>query len=296
VTVFPFIAAEKDAGSPVAVACSTLEVSRSAFYAWLSHEPSAHALRDEHLSSRISAIFVESRGTYGAPRIQRSLRQEGERCSRRRVARLMATLKLSGRLKRAFRHTTISDPSAHLAMDDRLQRAFQPQLFALDQAWVGDITYLRCKEGWAYLATVIDLASRRVVGWSLANHLQASLVESAFSRAVHSRRPPAGLIFHSDRGTQYTSVSFQKALAQAGAVSSFSRPAECWDNAVAESFFATLKRELTDRRTWPDVEELRRALVLYIDGFYNTRRLHSALDYHSPADYERLIINAAPAA
>ena len=295
-SVYAIIAAEKAATGTVAKACSLLGVSRSAFYRRLKQTRSAHDLMDIELGKRISAISVESKGTYGAPRIHRQLRKEGTFCSRKRVARLMTKLGISGRLKRAFKTTTIADPKASIKMNDLVQRAFQPHLMELNTVWVGDITYLRTKEGWAFLATVIDLASRRVVGWAFANHMQTSLVSDAFKRALQGRRPKAGLIFHSDRGSQYTSAAFADLLAAHAVIQSFSRRGECWDNAVAESFFATLKRELTDRFTWPTRAILRRALFDFIESSYNHKRLHSTLNYTSPAEYERRIVNRINAA
>ena len=298
-TRYTVIAAEKAATGKVTTACALLEVSRSAFYAWLRQRRPIRQLADEALAKRIKQIFEESKGTYGSPRIHRQLRHEAILCSRKRVARLMGALGLCGRLKRAYRTTTVADPSVTLTMEDHVQRAFQPQLLHLNTVWVGDITYLKTKEGWAYLATVIDLASRRVVGWAMSDNMRTCLVSQAFRAAVELRRPKPGLIFHTDRGSQYTSTAFQALLQGLGFIQSFSRPAECWDNAVAESFFAILKRELTDRVLWLTRADLRRALFAFIDGWYNTRRLHSALDYTSPADYERLKLPpnlAAPAA
>ena len=192
---------------------------------------------------------------------------------------------LSGQLRRRSRRTTLADPSHHAVAPDRVQRAFTPSA-ALNRVWVGDITYLRTGAGWAYLATVLDLASRRVVGFAVADHLRTSLVTEAFRMAVTARRPQPGLVFHSDRGSQYTSREFKDLLAQHGTVSSLSRPHPCWDNAVAESFFSSLKNELVHHCRFADQAEARSAVFAWIEGFYNRRRIHSTLDFVSPSDYE----------
>ncbi len=244
--VFPFIEAEKSERRNVAKACALLEVSRSAFYDWSKHEPSARQVADDELAERIEAIHTASRRTYGWPRVHRALRHEGVHVSRKRVARIMRERGLIGRCRRRWVKTTISDPE--VVADDRLNRAFAPSA-ELDRVYVGDITYIRTWEGWAYLATVIDLASRRVVGWAVADHMRTELVADAMRMAVQHRRPAPGLLFHTDRGTQYTAKAFTDLLAAHEMVQSLSRPRQCWDNAVAESFFATLKGELIDRRS-----------------------------------------------
>jgi putative transposase len=286
VSRYRFIAAEKLAARAVSPACAALEVSRSAYYQWSRQEPSPRAQEDATLGERIARIHAESRGTYGSPRVQRQLSREGTRCGRKRVARLMASCGLAGRLKRRFKVTTIADPGAEVLAPDRLQRAFQPDGRTLNRAWVGDISYLRTREGWCYLATVIDLASRRVVGFALAEHMRTSLVCEALDMALRARRPAPGLIFHSDRGSQYTSHEFRDLLGANAVVQSLSRPRQCWDNAVAESFFATLKTELLYRQSWETQAAVRSAVFEYIEAFYNRRRLHSSLGYRSPAEYE----------
>jgi transposase InsO family protein len=200
VNVFPFIKAEKVDDGNVTMACRLLEVSRSAYYEWSRHVPSRRRLDDEQLGERIQAIYDRSRGTYGWPRVHRALRNEGVHASRKRVARIMRQKGLVGRCKRRSTKTTTPDPEA--AAVDLLKRAFGPATVALDRVYVGDITYVRTWEGWAYLATVIDLASRRVVGWAIADHMRAELVCDALRMAIEDRRPSPGLIFHSDRGTQ----------------------------------------------------------------------------------------------
>lgn len=283
---YRFIAAEKQAQRAVTPACAALAVSRSAYYQWSGQEPPARVREDATLGERIAGIHQESRGTYGSPRIHRQLAREGTRCGRKRVARLMSLRGLAGRCRRRFKPTTIADPEARDLAPDLLQRAFQPQGQALNRAWVGDITYLRTGEGWCYLATVIDLCSRCVVGFALAEHMRASLVMEALEMALRLRRPLPGLVFHSDRGSQYTSRQFRELLATWGVVQSLSRPRQCWDNAVAESFFATLKTELAYRRSWPTRAAARSDVFEYIEVFYNRRRLHSSLGYVSPVEYE----------
>jgi transposase InsO family protein len=270
----------------VKLACDLLEVSRSAYYQWQqrSQAPSTREQEDTRLSKQIVAIHGENRGAYGAPRVHHQLRQDGERCSRKRVARLMSQLKLVGRAPRRFKRTTQSDPRA--AAEDLVGRRFAPELYEPNQVWVGDISYVRTWEGWLYLATVIDLGSRRVVGLAMADHMRAELVIEAMRMAITSRRPGSGVIFHSDRGSQYTSGAFRTLLAKHGIVQSMSRVGECWDNAVAESFFATLKNELAYREVWPTRAGARRGIFEYIEAFYNRRRLHSSLGYRSPVDYE----------
>lgn len=294
--VYPFIAAEKAAGHTVQKPCVLLSVSRSAYYQWSRQVPSPRARDAAELSRRIRRHHDESRGTYGAPRIHQRLRQEGLRTSRKRVARLMATAGLSGCQRRRAQRTTIPGPEPALATD-LLGRSFTPA--ELDTAWAGDITYIRTWQGWAYLATVIDLASRRVVGFAVREQMRTELVSAAMEMALQSRRPAPGLIFHSDRGSQYTSIAFRQLLARHQVRQSLSRPRQCWDNAVAESFFATLKTELVYRTTLPSVAAAKTAVFEYIEVFYNRRRIHSALGYLSPAAYEarrRQQPEAAPAA
>jgi putative transposase len=291
VKVHPFIEAEKAAGHGVARACRLLEVSRAAYYQRRTGVPSARRAADVILSAKITSIHTGSKGTYGSPRVHQVLRRDGAGYGKRRVARLMRAAGLEGRRKKRWRTTTIADPAAERARD-LIQRDFAPRP-GTDQRYAGDITYIMTWEGWAYLATVIDLSSRKVVGWALADHMRTSLVEDALTMAFAQRRPAAGVIFHSDRGCQYTSTDYA-ALARAnGVILSVSRKGECWDNAVAESFFATIKRELINDHPWPTRAGLHRALFDYIEGWYNTRRLHSALGYLSPAEYESIHHNAA---
>jgi transposase InsO family protein len=286
VNVFPFIEAERAEQHNVAKCCELLEVSRSAFYEHAKHVPSARSLADAELAKRIEAIHEASRGTYGWPRVHQALRRDGICASRKRVARIMRQRGLIGRCRRRFRATTIADPDAETKAVDLLRRAFAPGSVELDRTWVGDITYIWTWEGWLYLATVIDLSSRRVVGWAMAEHMRTELVADALRMAIGARRPAPGLIFHSDRGCQYTSAEFTDLLAGHEITQSLSRPRQCWDNAVAESFFASLKTELIDRQSWASRAQARRAVFDYIEVFFNRKRLHSSLRFLAPVEYE----------
>ena len=283
--VYPFIEAEKQGQGCVRRACVLLSVSRAAYYAWSAADPEKRRRADDELLQAISDAHQASRGTYGAPRITKALRKQGRHVARKRVARLMRQRGIVGRARRRRKRTTIADPAAAKAAD-LLQRNFTPAAHAIDTAWCSDISYVRTWEGWTYLATVIDLSSRRVVGLAMADHLRTSLVSEALAMAVAQRRPALGLIFHTDRGCQYTSHDFRELLARHGIVQSLSRPGQCWDNAVAESFFATLKEELIYRGSWPTRVAARRAIFEYVEVFYNRQRMHSALGYLSPVDYE----------
>ena len=287
----PFIEAEEVAGHSVKRCCELFEVSRSAYNERRNAIPSARAVSDAELLERILAIHATSNGTYGSPRVHRELRNQGVHVGRKRVARLMAGAGLEGRCKKRWRKTTIPDPDAERALD-LIRREFGPGV-EVDRRYVGDITYINTWEGWAYLATAIDLASRKVVGWALAEHMRAELVIDALDMAFAHRRPDDGVVFHSDRGCQYTSADYGAFARANGVVLSVGRKGECWDNAVAESFFATIKRELIDTRAWPTRAGLRTAVFEYIEGWYNTRRLHSSLGYQSPADYEAKIHHQA---
>jgi len=288
VNVFPFIEAEKTERRNVVKACELLAVSRSAFYEWHQHVPSERQLADEALGERIRAIHEESRGVYGWPRVHRALRDDGVHVGREHVARIMRDHGLVGRCRRRWVKTTISDPD--VVAVDLLKRSFAPGA-ELDRVYVGDITYIRTWEGWLYLATVIDLASRRVVGWAMAAHMRAELVCDALRMAIENRRPAPGAMFHSDRGTQYTSKEFTDLLTAHEMIQSLSRPRQCWDNAVAESFFASLKLECIYRQALSTRAHARRAVFDYIEVFFNRRRLHSSLGYLTPAAYENKIRN-----
>jgi len=286
VNVYPFIEAENAAGNGnVQRACKLLKVSRAAYYAQRAGVPSQHQLRDAELSRRIAEIHDESKHTYGSPRVHHELRAAGERCSRKRVARLMRAADRHGRDPRRRKKTTVPDPAA-ATRPDLVGRDFTTAPEAVDTRWCGDITYIHTWQGWLYLATVIDLASRRVVGWAVADHLRTDLVATALTNAVNRRRPAAGVLFHSDRGCQYTSAQYANLATDLGVTLSVGRKGQCWDNAVAESFFATLKTELIHRHTWPTRKSATSAIFDYIEGWYNTRRRHSTLGYLSPAQYE----------
>jgi putative transposase len=288
--VFRFIAAKKTDGSafPVRALCRSLGVSPSGYYAWLERPASARAVADAALTATIHAIHTVSRGTYGAPRIHAELTDLAGpyqlRCGRKRVARLMRLAQVVGCHRRRTRRTTIVDPTAAPA-EDLVQRDFTP--VAPDRLYVADITYVRTWEGWLYLAVVLDAFSRRVVGWAMADHLRTELVLEALGMALWQRRPAPGTVFHSDHGCQYTSLAFGRELRHSGLVPSMGSVADAYDNAVAESFFATLKCELLYRRPWPRREDARRAIFEFIEAWYNRRRRHSTLGYVSPAEYER---------
>jgi transposase InsO family protein len=286
VNVYPFIEVERAERRNVKRACALLEVSRAAFYAWLRHVPSRRQRRDEQLLDKIETVHEDSKGTYGPPRVHAELKARGEVCGENRIARLMQANGIVGRTRRRFRKTTIPDPEG-AAVVDLVKRAFGPGTVEVDRLWCSDISFIRTWEGWMYLATVIDAASRRVVGWAMAEHMRAELACDALKMAIQNRRPSPGLIFHSDRGSQYTSSEFTTLLEHNGIRQSLSRPRQCWDNAVAESFFATLKCELIHRHAWPTRARARSAIFEYIEGWYNRRRLHSSLGYLSPAQYER---------
>ncbi len=281
---FAFIAAEK-AIYPVRVLCRVLQVTRSGFYAWLGRRPSPRAQANARLQLAIRASHVQSRRNYGSPRVQRDLVAQGFKTSRNRVARQMRAMGLVARRPKRFRVTTDSNHK-HRVATNVLNREFA--VAGPNQAWVTDITYLWTREGWLYLAVVLDLFARRVVGWAMAEHLRTSLALEALHQALGRRLPAPGLVHHSDRGCQYASDAYRKVLKGHGLVCSMSRKANCWDNAVAESFFSTLKMELIHRRTWDDRATARLAVAEYIECFYNSERRHSTLDYHSPAEHERL--------
>jgi transposase InsO family protein len=290
VSRFRFIS-EQRAAFGVKRLCRVLGVARSGFYAWLASDQrrAAAAAEDAQLTERIRVIHRDTGGTYGSPRVTVELRTCGIPINHKRVERLMRQAGIVGVHLRRRRRTTISDPAAVVAAD-LLGRDFTAA--APDQRWVGDITYLRVADRWLYLATVLDLHSRRLLGWSLADHLRADLVGDALTAAIATRgRKVAGVVFHSDHGAQYTCGAFAELCARHGVVQSMGRIGDSLDNAVAESFFATLKRELGAR--WASPEQARLAVFSWI-AFYNHRRRHSALDYHSPVHYERITAHQQP--
>jgi len=280
---FEFIYAEKARHSITAL-CRVLRVSRSGYFAWAARPQSQRAKEEHILRAKVRASHEASRGTYGSPRVQADLRDDGFDVSRKRVARLMREEGLRGRSKKGFQRTTDSNHQLGVA-SNILERKFD--VTAPDTAWVTDITSVHTWAGWLYVAVIVDLFSRRVVGWAADDHMRTELVLDALHMALGRRRPDDGLLHHSDRGSQYASRDYRRELDERGVVCSMSRKANCWDNAVAESFFATIKKELIYRRPWPTRASARNAIADYIEMFYNPHRRHSALGYISPAEAER---------
>jgi transposase InsO family protein len=264
--------------------CEVLKVSRSGFYAWLKRQPSRREEENRRLTERIRAVHASTRGIYGAPRIYRELRDAGEQYGRHRIARIMRTEGLRGRCKQRFRwaQTRRSERPAAPDLVNRDFAASKP-----NEIWVTDITMIRTREGPLYLAAILDLFSRKVVGWATAQHARYQLTEEALEMAIVQRKPARGLIHHSDRGAQYTAFEYQSHLEERGISCSMSRPGNCLDNAVAESFFHTLKTEWVYHYRYATREEARLSIFEYIEGFYNSTRKHSTLDYRSPEQYER---------
>jgi transposase InsO family protein len=284
VNLYPFIEAEKTQQRNVKRACELLEVSRAAYYANRADSPSTRQLVDQELTEHIRQAHQRSKGRYGAPRIHAQLRRDGHRHGRKRIARLMRAAGLHGRTPRRFKRTTIADPAA-AARADLVRRDFAVDAAAVNTRWCGDITYIPAWEGWLYLATVIDIASRRIVGFAMAEHLRAELACDALTNAIAARDPAPGVIFHADRGCQYTSSDYALLAGDLAVRLSTGRTGQCWDNALAESFFASLKGECLDLQPWPTRAGARRATVDYI-AWYNGTRLHSALGYQTPDEYE----------
>jgi putative transposase len=281
---FAFILVEK-AKHKVSLLCEVLQVSRQGFYAWRRRKPCQRRQRDERLGGHIHQAFQGSDRTYGSPRVLRELRAQGVQTSRKRIARLMRHHGLVARPRpRRFIRTTDSRHGYGVA-PNVLARNFTPE--APNRAWATDITYIETRQGWLFLAVVLDLFSRKVVGWAMERHIDRRLVLAALQMAITTRNPAAGLVHHSDRGVQYACHDYQRVLADEEMVPSMSRTANCWDNAVAESFFSTLKQELVHRRDFATHDEARAALFHYIEGFYNRRRRHSSLGFVSPEEYER---------
>ena len=282
---YRFIEREK-AQYPIARLCRVRPVSRSGYDAWRQRHPSARAQADTQLTRQITAIPAESRATYGAPRIHAELRDRGVRCGRKRVARLMRTAGIVGCHRRRTTITTVRD-AAVVETEDHLQRQFVAT--APNQRWTADITYVPSWTGFLYLAVVLDIFSRRIVGWAMADHLRTELVLAALDMALWNRRPAAGVIHHADHGCQYTSLAFGSRCQEAGVVPSFGSRGDCFDNAITESFFATLECERLQRQTFRTHAQARTAIFDFIERFYNTHRRHSALGYQSPTDYERSV-------
>jgi transposase InsO family protein len=271
-------------------ACGVLNVSPSGYYAWSNRMPSERETDDVRLIDKIRGIYDASCGVYGVRRIHRKLHLDGELCSRNRVARLMCKCDIHARRKKKYRVTTDSKHSFPVA-DNLLAREFFSA--GPNQVWASDITYIWTLEGWLYLAAIIDLHSRMVVGWSMSERLERNLVLDALSMAVGRRKPGPGLIHHSDRGSQYASNDYQVALKQHKMLCSMSRKGNCWDNAVAESFFSTLKTERVHHRMYRSRAEARRDIFGYIEVFYNRVRLHSTLGYLSPVQFESQTLTKA---
>jgi putative transposase len=269
----------------VSLLARVLGVSRQGYYAWKNRGPSWRARQDEALTETITKIHTRSRWTYGAPRIHAELRDDfGVRVGRKRVARLMRTARLEGVHRRRRRGLTRRDPAV-VPPHDLVNREFTAS--APNRVWTADITYVPTGEGWLYLAVVLDVFSRRIVGWAMADHMRTGLVIDALEMAIWNRRPGPGLIHHSDQGTQYTSLSFSRRCTSAGIRTSTGSVADCFDNAVTESFFATLETELLDRHLFTTRAQAKAACFDFIEGFYNPRRRHSTLGMLSPAEYER---------
>jgi putative transposase len=292
VSIYRFIDAEK-ATYPVSMLCRVLNVSRSGYHAWKDRPPSNRARENAALTERIREIHHRSRETYGYPRVHAELRAVGIHCNRKRVARLMRKNGLRGCMRGPRRkHTTRQDPLA-IPAPDLVGRNFCAT--APNRLWTADITYLPTDEGFLYVAFILDVYSRKVVGWSMASHLPSELVAAALEMAIRRRNPSAGLIHHSDRGAQYTALSFGKRLEQAGIVPSMSRVGSALDNAISESFISTLKSEIGASR-YPERQTARASIFEFIELFYNRVRRHSSLGYLSPAEYEQAIVEEAAVA
>jgi len=272
--------------------CRLLDVSASGYYEWRGRGPSARATLDVALRSEIIRVHNESRATYGRPRIHAELRAAGLQIGAKRVARLMRASGIAGAQRRAFRKTTDSGHDLPIAPNALDRRFDVREIGGVNRVWAGDITYLPTREGWLYLAVVLDLVSRRVIGWSMKKTMERSLVVDAITAAIRGRRPTKPVLFHSDRGSQYASDDFRKLLDGHGICASMSRKAECWDNAVVESFFGSMKAELGDP-IWETREAARAAVFDYIEIWYNRKRRHSTLGYVSPEEYESMLPIAA---
>jgi transposase InsO family protein len=279
---FAFIEAEK-ARWPVDTLCDVLGVSRSGYYAWKVRPPAARVTEDARLVVEIKAAYAVGRGGYGSPRVQRELQKKGRRVGKKRIERLMRCEGIRARQRRRFRATTDSKHADPIA-PNILDRQFTVE--APNTTWVTDVTYVWTHEGWLYLAAILDLCSRRVVGWAVGPNNDRRLALDALDRAVAKRHPLEGLVHHSDRGSTYASADYRSALVTCGAVASMSRKGDCWDNAVAESFFATIKGEMIDHEDFQSRAEAATAIAEFIDGFYNVQRMHSSLGYMSPVEFE----------
>lgn len=281
---FQFVQDQK-ADFSIVELCESMGVSTSGYYAWLKREPSQHRIEDEKLLVLVKAIFEASRQTYGSPRVHAELKQQGYKVAEKRVARLMQENAQVVRAGRAFKcSTTTADPLNSVAPNE-LDREFSAN--AVNEKWVTDVTFVPTDEGWLYLASMLDLYNREVVGWAMSESNDTTLTLNALDMALNSRKPPKGLVHHSDRGSNYTAKSYRKSLAKRGVQCSMSRKGNCWDNAVAESFFATIKKELIHRHNFKTRREAAAAIFEYIEAFYNRVRKHSHLGYTSPVEFRR---------
>jgi putative transposase len=284
---------------PVRLMCRVLDVAPSGYYAWRRCGPTARAVADERLMLNVRVAFDRSNETYGAPRVHRELRADGLQVGKKRIARLMRQGGLVGHTPRRRGVSTTDSRHSEPIAPNVVARRFDVSEFdpngvrAVNRVWASDITYIPTTEGWLYLAVVLDLASRRVIGWAMREQVDAELALAALRMALETRRPSPGLIHHSDRGVQYACGEYRALLSTHQLIASMSRTGDCWDNAVVESFFATLERELIDRNRWPTRDAARRAIFRYIETWYNPHRRHSTLDYLSPAEYERQLAAAA---
>jgi transposase InsO family protein len=269
---------------PTTFMCRMLRVSTQGFYTWRNRPPSQRELDDATLTERIKKIYTAHGGRVGVRRVRDELRRAGVLCAHKRVHRLMRAAGLQAVYPKPYKRTTLPD-RFDPALADLLHRGWSPA--APDIAWVGDVTYIKTWQGWAYLATVIDCFSRRVVGWAIAEHMRTDLIIDALRMAIIHRNPPPGVIFHSDRGAQYTSTEFREFCRDNGVRPSVGRTGICYDNAVAESFFATVKKELVHLHPWPTLAHLRTAVFEYIESYYNRRRRHSTIGYDTPIEYEQ---------
>jgi transposase InsO family protein len=264
--------------------CKILEVSRSSYYKRKNKERGKRARENKDLLEKIIEVFRSSKERYGSPRITAELKRGGISCNKKRIARLMNKHGIEAKIFRKYRNTTNSDHQKEKS-ENILSREFNRQ--KRNEVWTGDITYIRTQEGWIYLAAVMDIYSRKVIGWQLDKNLNSDLVERALKNALMDRRVEKGIIFHSDQGIQYASQSFRKILRDNGFIQSMSRKGNCYDNAITETFFHTLKTELINRTKYKTSEEARRSIFEYIEIFYNRRRLHSAIGYHTPVEYDK---------
>jgi transposase InsO family protein len=286
--IFRFVS-NHQAEFPIFLMCRVLAVSRSGYYAWLKHPESKKDQDDKALSQEIYVIHQESFGTYGSPRVYRELKRRGKHLGENRVARLMRKDGLRAKTKRKFKATTDSRHHFPVATN-LLNREFTPE--EPNQAWASDITYIWTAEGWLYLAVVMDLFSRSIVGWSMSERMTRALVIDAFVMAVKRRNPLPGLLHHSDQGSQYASADYQAILAKYGAICSMSHKGNCWDNAPVESFFSTLKKEHIFHNHYGHRTQARQSIFVYIEQFYNRKRIHSAIGYRTPSEMEQFKLAA----